>query len=283
MNIEHILMCPKCHCGLSKDLECKMCHHVYNHKNGVYDIVSESLSNDQEILWHIPDEMIEGINLSNDSGEFYWAKDYNSRKNDETIKAEKQLFDYSVQSIETFSGVVCDMATGRGRMLQMLIDSKNKNFDIVCTDIDRKILMLTRKVKQTDDNRVHYIATDGRYLSIKNNSFDYITSFAAFGNIPEGEKVAKELYRVLKESGKLIIFGTFIEKDSKSFEIAKSRNLEKGLVEEYLIKDLEDAGFKNINSVVVDKAIWAENPYDLLPAAGDMNYYCVIESEKSHK
>ena len=49
-------------------------------------------------------------------------------------------------------------------------------------------------------------------MSIKDNSFDFITSVAAFGNIPESDKVAKELYRILKENGKLIIQGLYIGK-----------------------------------------------------------------------
>lgn len=288
MNIKSILMCPECHCGLSDTLECVNCHQVYDYKNGVFDIVSQSLSSNQEILWKISDEMIDGDNapdlfnnpdLSNNNEEPDWVKDYFSCKNKETLEAEQKLYNFSVQLIEAFSGTVCDLATGMGGMLQRLMDSKNKNFDIVCTDIDKKVLMWTRKIKQTD-NRVNYIATDGRYMSVKDNSFDYVTSFAAFGNIPEGDKVAKELYRVLKPGGKVVIVGNYIEKESKSFELAKSRNLERGLVEDYLISDLEFAGFKNINSTVVDKAIWAENPYDLLPVAGDMYHYCVIQAVK---
>jgi len=117
-------------------------------------------------------------------------------------------------------------------------------------------------------------------MSIKDNSFDYITSVAAFGNIPESDKVAKELYRILKPQDKLIIEGTYIEKGSKSFELAKSMGLEKGMVEEYLTQELENAGFTSVTSTVVAKAIWAENPYDRLPVAGDMQYFSVIQAEK---
>lgn len=84
----------------------------------------------------------------------------------------------------------------------------------------------------------------------------------------------------MKPSGKIIIVGNYIEKGSKSFELARSRGLEKGLVEEFLVNDLEKAGFKNITSTVVAKALWAENPYDVLPVANDMYYYCVIQAEK---
>ena len=117
-------------------------------------------------------------------------------------------------------------------------------------------------------------------MSLKNNSFDFITSVAAFGNIPESDKVAKELYRILKKNGKLIIQGLYIEKGSKSFEVAKSLGLEKGLVEEYLVDELRKAGFEEIASTIVDEAVWAENPYDRIPVAGDIQKFCIIQATK---
>ena len=80
--------------------------------------------------------------------------------------------------------------------------------------------------------------------------------------------------------GKLIIQGSYIEKESKSFYLAKELGLEKGMVEEYLTTELEKAGFINIESNIVGKAVWAENPHDKLPVAGDMQYFNVIQAEK---
>lgn len=284
MNIKNILMCPECKKGLSENLKCDICNNEYGLKYGVYDAVSQKLSGNQEILWRITDEQIESKESPNNkSGKADtpdWVKDYYSRISDETKQAQQKQNDHMKQLVNTLSGTVCDLATGMGGSLQRLLNAETKDFYIVCTDIDRRVLAMTRKNKKTDDSRVFYIATDGRYMSVKDDSFDYITSVAAFGNIPESDKVAKELYRTLKPNGKIIIEGTYIDKDSKSFELAKSLGLEKGMVEEYLIHELKNAGFKNIESTVVAKAIWAENPYDRLPVAGDMQYFCVIQAEK---
>jgi ubiquinone/menaquinone biosynthesis C-methylase UbiE len=284
MDIKDILMCPECKCVLSNNLQCEKCRNIYQVKYGVYDVVSEKLSSNQTILWKITDEEIESEetqeNSSANAPQPDWVKDYYSRMSEETKQGREKQREFMSQLINSFSGVVCDLATGRGGSLQGLLNSESKNFIIVCTDIDKRILAMTRKNKKTDDSRVFYLATDGRYMSVKDNSFDYITSIAAFGNIPESDKVAKELYRVLKPNGKLIIQGDYIDKDSKSFELAKSMKLEKGMVEEYLIHELENAGFKNVVSTVVAKAIWAENPYDMLPVAGDMQYFCVIQAER---
>lgn len=284
MDIKNMLMCPGCKCGLSENLECKICNNKYNYKYGVYDVVSQELSSDQEILWRFTDEEIEKEDVPYDSSvvkeEPEWVKDYFLKISDETKWAQQKQNTFMNELVNTLSGVVCDLATGMGGNLQRLLDIGLNKFQIVCTDIDRRVLAMTRKNKKTDDSKVSYIATDGRYMSVKDDSFDYVTSVAAFGNIPESDKVAKEIYRILKPHGKLIIEGTYIEKDSKSFALAKSMGIEKGMVEEYLTQELKNAGFVDVKSTVVAKAIWAENPYDRLPVAGDMQYFCVIQAEK---
>ena len=284
MNIKDLLMCPECKCGLTEILKCESCNNEYSIKYGIYDMVSQKLSGGQEILWNITDDEIEREEMpgdkSNNAEQSDSVKDYYSKINAETKQARQKQMDFVNRLINTLSGTVCDLATGRGINLQRLLNAEKNNFQIVCTDICSRILAMTRKTLKTDDSRVFYVATDGRYISIKDDSFDYITSVAAFGNIPESDKVAKELYRILKPQGKLIIEGCYIEKGSKSFELAKSLGLEKGMVEEYLTKELKNAGFKNAESTVVAKAIWAENPYDKLPVGGDMQYFCVMQAEK---
>lgn len=284
-NIQDLLMCPQCKCGLTEALECKKCGSKYSYKHGVFNVVSPKLSGKQEWQWEITDDMLDNEidaikQKENDDASI---KDYIAHKNKETLEAEKMWREHMNSLIENFSGVVCDLATGMGSMLQRMLNANNKNFSIVCTDIDKRILMWTRKLKQTDDNRVSYVATDGRYMSIRNQSFDYITSLAALGNIPESDKVVKELYRMLKPNGKIVIQGSYIEKDSKSFELAQSKGLERGFVEEYLINDLKAAGFENIISTVVAEAVWAENPYDLLPVAGDTKRYCIIQAQRTER
>jgi SAM-dependent methyltransferase/uncharacterized protein YbaR (Trm112 family) len=301
MNIIEIVMCPECKVGLAasskkcpvcdddtlKALKCERCGREYEIRYGVYNLVSPSLSSNQTIYWQITDEQIEreiekpAETKSNGIDPLDSDNDYYARMNTETKQAQKKLNDFMKRLYGQLSGTVCDLATGRGGNLERLLDAESKEFKIVCTDISSRVLAWDRASKKTDDSRVFYIAADGRYMSVKNNSFDYITSVAAFGNIPESDKVAKELFRILKPGGKLIIEGCYIEKDSKSYELAKREGLEKGMVEEFLVQELQYAGFRQIESTVVDKAVWAENPYDLLPVAGDMQYFYVIQAVKN--
>lgn len=118
--IQDLLMCPECKCGLSEILECKKCGNKYSYKHGVYDVVSPKLSSNQEILWEITDDMVEkGIESTkqknNDS-----IESYNAYKNKETLEAQKLQRERMDSLIEGFSGIVCDLATGMGSMLQKM-------------------------------------------------------------------------------------------------------------------------------------------------------------------
>lgn len=282
MNVENIIVCPKCKCALDGELVCGECGARFSRYHGVYDVIHPELSGDQEILWSVTDGDLSDEAKAAEHGnqEKNWREDYFRHKNEETRAAERKLDERTRELLKGLHGDVCDLATGLGGMLQLILDSDHPELNVVCTDISKRVLAWTRKTKGTDDERVSYVATDGRYLSLRDNSFDFVTSMAGFGNIPESGKVARELYRVLKKNGKLIIQGAYLEKGSKSFELARSVGVEKGMVEEYLIEELEKAGFGEIVSTVVDEAVWAENPYDLLPVAGDTQRFCIIQATR---
>ncbi|MDD4774626.1 MAG: methyltransferase domain-containing protein [Eubacteriales bacterium] len=273
IDIKSFLICPECMSELSNELVCERCGNVYSYKYGVFDIISENLSKRLNQMNRKDfDELFE-----DETVEITFEDVNNTYKNKETIEAEYKMNTYMKGLIEDFSGVVCDLATGFGVMLQKLLDSQNKNFNIICTDIEKALLVVTRRIKKTDDNRVFYIASDGRYMSIKDQTIDYITSRSAFGGIPESDKVARELYRILKPGGKLIIYGRFIEEGSKSLEIAKSQGPALRTVDEFL-NALESGGFENIDTAVVSEVIWAEN--DFIHAAGDKISYCIITAQR---
>ena len=283
MHINNILQCPKCRQTLSEDFHCSHCGMQYQFVHGIYQLVSNEITNSQTSQWKITDEMLENPDafLKRELQEKDWEEDYQAKKNSETKEAERMLNEYTDALLQSLSGTVLDLATGMGRMLRKVL-AANQAVNVVCTDIDPRILAWTRIVLKTDDKRVAYVAADGRELPFPNDCFDYVTSFAAFGNIPDSDKVANELYRVLKKNGQLIIQGGYIEKGSKSHELAKQYHLEQGLLEENLIACLRKAGFTDIDSHIVANAVWAENPYDLLPVAGDIQKYCVIRATK-HK
>ena len=282
MDITEILSCPECRGRIHKNLQCETCGKQYSIKHGVYFLISLKLSSEQEYLYRkkIPDNPDELFSQEEEEQLDKLIQTYYALFNQETNDAIKKRDAYVRALLNTISGDVCDLATGRGTMLQKVIDS-GKAANIICTDINEFGLMRTRVRRNGRHTNIFYVATDGRYLSFQDKSFDYITSLAGFGNIPDTDKVARELYRILKPNGKMIIEGGYIEKNSRSYTLAESAGVARGMVEEDVIEDLAAAGFVNITSTVVAEAVWAENPYDLLPAAGDRQRYCVIQAERA--
>lgn len=285
MDIKSILICPKCKCALGTELKCRICGAQYEMYHGVYDIINPEMSADQKILWQITDEDIMNLTengaSAGDAEKNEWRRDYFNHINEETKAAQRKLDEITMSRLAEMRGDVCDLATGMGGMLSRILDTKNENITITCTDISKRVLAQTRLEKATDDDKVFYVAADGRYMSVADNSFDYITSNSGFGNIPESEKTAKELFRILKPGGRLIIQGSYIEKDSKSYEICREYGIEKGMVEELLAETLREAGFSDVISTVAGEAVWSLNPYDLVPAAGDNQRFCLIEAVKA--
>jgi len=281
-DIHAILQCPKCRCALPENLSCPCCGTQYTHGFGVYNLIHMELSGEQEYLnrEELTEEYLaqfltdEKVSLSTE------LDDYTSRMNRETLEGFAAQDAYVRKRLHALQGTVCDLATGGGNMLQLVLDEAPADVTIVCTDISNLELAVTRRKRCPARENVYCIATDGRYLAVQDSSFDWITSFAGFGNIPDTEKVASELYRVLKPGGRLLIKGSYIEKDSRSYALAESVGIARGMVEEYLLQDLRDAGFAKVQSTVVAEAVWAENPYDLIPAAGDLQRFCVIEAVK---
>jgi len=249
---------------------------VYSFKNGIFNILSHSDSQTK------PKMKQKLVNLIKKTFIKKFEQKYISRLSDETRQVMRKQMEYMSEIYSSFSGVVCDFPTGIGRNLKMLLDNNPNNATIVCTDIDEHMLSIARKHKGGKNLNTHYVITDGRNLAFKDDTFDCIASIGAFGNVPDTSKMVKELYRILKPQGKIVMNTSYIEKGSKSHELAKSEGLERGMIEGYLMKELEDVGFTNISSTIIGKAIWAENPFDMLPVAGDMQYFCIIQADKNN-
>lgn len=281
MDIRDMLVCPKCYKPLDSVLKCGACGAEYAERHGVVVLLSQELSGDQISLWGLTDETLEDREafLRERESEREMRKDYASRKNAETKAAEKKLDEYTGKLLKGLSGIVCDLATGRGGMLRKVL-AAGTDAEIVCTDIDPLVLAWTKADLAPDNGSVHCVAADGRFLPFREESFDYVVSLAGFSNIPETEKVIEGLYRILKKGGELIAQSCCIEKGSKSYELAKKHHMEIGLVEENLLGCLRRAGFERVKSITAASAVWAENPYDLIPAAGDTQKYCVIQAVK---
>lgn len=271
ITVYKILQCPLCKTGVSESLECPNCGEKYIFDKDVYIMVNKKLSK-REWKW---DEK-----QFTDEKQAAFRARYRSYFNEETKKAYGIWFAEMNKRIETFHGMVCDVATGLGGMFDTLMSSKTDFFPIA-TDVDPNVLAwTTKKMKEKYDKEFISVATDGKHFAFPDDTFDCVTSLAALGNIPDTTIVLRELHRILKKDGKFVMMNTFVKKWSRSHWLAKLLKLERGCIEQYLLEDMKKTGFKDVQSNIISSARWARNPMDGLPVAGDMNYYAIIEARK---
>ncbi|MGB3479395.1 MAG: class I SAM-dependent methyltransferase [bacterium] len=269
-DIQEILCCPVCKCSLTEELICTNCRRIYSLVDGIYVMIDPATSQKK---WKWDPTIFTEEKMTKVTTE------YNSYINEETKTAQKIWWDKMDMYLTDFHGVVVDIATGLGGLFEKLMKS-NSNFSPIATDIDPNVLFwTTKRLQKMCVKELFGVATDAKYLAFKNNTADYITSCSGFSNIPHVELAFQEVYRILKKNGKLVFMHSFFDENSSSTTLAKQQCI--GIfIEKNLKAVLKHVGFNNIRSEIVASATWAKNPMDILPMAGDRQYYAVVYAVK---
>lgn len=275
--IRKIIICPECKSDLDETLDCMVCGRRYEYKNGVYNVLPRGFLKEYEFSeWKIDESDLE--KTAAEYKEF--RQEYISRLNQETLEAQKAQSAWVKNEISKMRGTVLDIATGRGRFLDEILSCDNKEIRIICSDIDARILAVTKKIKQTGED-VSYIGMDGRHMALKDESVEHVVSFEGLANMPDTEQAICEIYRVLKRGGSFLYKATFVDRDSKSYSLAEECGVGRAVHLEQLISILKASGFAQVEGTIVAEAVWAENPYDVIPATGDSVGYGVVIAKKS--
>ncbi len=102
---------------------------------------------------------------------------------------------------------VLDFGCGNGRLAGFL---QNNYGEYVGVDVSQKLIDIARDNNQELSSRVKFLKIDPKHskLPFEDNYFDVIFSIAVFHHFPSKDyrlQIAKELYRVLRPKGKLIV------------------------------------------------------------------------------
>lgn len=276
MRIQEILMCPKCGGGLHKDLKCEKCGSIYESRLGVYNLLYEELNADYEFsFWQIDENEIEETIRQYEALETA----YRESLTEECRAAEAKLDAHIQTLVEALRGTVVDIATGRGMFLEKIL-KWNPGLHLIGTDIDAAVLAVTGQVRKCVE-KVDFLGCDSRHIALKEESVDHVISFMGLANMPDTVQVVSEIYRILKKGGTFLYKGTFLEPDSRSYQMLKEQyGMEKAMDLKLLRELLENAGFDVMEAQIIAEAEWGENPYDRFPLTGDKNCYGVIQVRK---
>ena len=276
MDISNLLACPRCGGELGQDCKCLACGSEYERRMGVYSILYEDMGEDYGFsAWSFDESDIQK------SADEYRAfrEEYQSRLTNGCRKAERMLDEAVQEHVESCRGIALDIATGRGMLLSRVMEW-NPELSLIGTDIDARILAVTKLVRNCGEN-VAFVGCDGRHIALKDESVDHAFSFVGIANMPEPEKVISEIYRILKKGGSFIYKGLFMDRESEGMRDLQERfGLGRVMDIELLTALFVDAGFKVVRSEIIASGVWGENPYDRYPFAGENCNYGLIVVEK---
>ncbi len=107
------------------------------------------------------------------------------------------------------NSLLLDVGCGSGILIQKLL-SLNRDMKLYGLDITLKMVEVAKRKFQNESN-VEITLGSAVKMPYKNSSFDYVTCASSFHHHPNPLQSAKEMVRVLKPGGKLLILDMCIE------------------------------------------------------------------------
>lgn len=123
------------------------------------------------------------------------------------LNARKQIFQLIAFNREQ---KILFVGVGTGADLELI---NHSDFDI--TAIDYSPDMLGKAKKKFKDSKIKFLEIDAQNMEFEGESFDYVVASLILSVVPDANKCFREMMRVLKQEGKIIIFDKFVPKSKK--------------------------------------------------------------------
>ena len=94
--------------------------------------------------------------------------------------------------------------------------------ELKITAIDYSIEMLEKAERKFKDSSIQFLKMDAQDMGFTNNYFDVVVGSLILSVVPDADKCIKEMIRVLKPNGEIIIFDKFSPKDKELSPLKKA-------------------------------------------------------------
>jgi SAM-dependent methyltransferase len=104
---------------------------------------------------------------------------------------------------------VLEVGTGTGVVLRKLMKYLHPDSVVKGTDISRRFIDMANKILASDPDcagKIEFLMNEGTTLPFDDASFDVIVLHTLISHVPDTEKLLSEVSRVLKPTGKIVIF-----------------------------------------------------------------------------
>jgi len=139
---------------------------------------------------------------------------------------------------------ILDVGSGTGILLPYLRKVAGKESRIVALDYSQAMI---EKAKEKYGINYEYVCADAGKTGLEEQSFDVVVCFSVFPHFSDKRKVLKELYRILKPGGRLIVAHADVKETINAFHHGVGGPVAHDFMPENdeMTKLLEKAGFKN--------------------------------------
>lgn len=133
--------------------------------------------------------------------------DYFVERTGATAHDERRVHEYIISEVDVKQGKILDVGAGNAWIAEHYI---KKGFEVVSMDIS---LVNLKKAKEKVPHPLHScVSSDAFSLPYKDSSFDLVVASEVIEHVHDPEGFVKELSRVVKKGGQLIITTPYKEK-----------------------------------------------------------------------
>ncbi|WP_432666057.1 methyltransferase domain-containing protein [Wukongibacter baidiensis] len=158
-----------------------------------------------------------------------------------------KLSNWRKEAIKELYGDVLEVGVGTGKNVEYYPE----NLKVTGIDFSSKMLKKARQKAQNLNKEIRLLQMDAQNMEFEDNSFDSVLTTCVFCSVPDPVKGLKEIKRVCKENGKIImiehvrserqLIGTLMDIFNPIFVGAYGANINRRTV-----SNIKSAGFKNI-------------------------------------
>lgn len=288
VRVLRLLVCPFCKGPLDRDvpsskvggrvrnaaLVCRQCQRPFAIEEGIGLLAAPVAPSG---AWH-PDAHL----LSTKPSETYWRAYLKSLP-----PGVEQAYDRGiaemVEAVRDLRGLLVDLVTCRGHVLQPLAAATGAQQLLLGTDPELSRLYATQAAIQDDRNytRVSLMEMDGAHWPIREGSAVGATSFYGSSLMPDGRRMLHEASRALREDAPFVFTSLLTQEDTLTLRQAARRRHDELLTEKRLRAALQRAGFVIDRwEVLVEGDAWPRTPYEPIPLEGDPWQHVIVHARR---